>query len=512
MATPQEKLADALEALHALQEQGRAIIRTQDLTRVQRERLTRQGFIRPVINGWYIPARPDEAVGETTAWYASYWDFVSAYLEDRFGDAWSLSPEQSLLLHAEQWRVPDQLLVRSPRGRGQVTQLIHGSSLYDLRLPGAQDQDQAVLRSLRVYKVEAALIASGPGVYATFPMEMRAVLAGQRDFSAVLERLLNGGHSVIAGRLAGACRNIGRDREADDILETMRAAGYDVRETDPFAGRLPGFVYRRDESPASQRIRLMWQTLREDISGRFPAPAEQPVVSEDYLQAVEDLYVTDAYHSLSIEGYRVDAALIDRVRRGDWNPEANDEDRRQRDALAARGYHDAFQAVKASVARVLEGQNAGRIADQDHRGWYRQLFGPSVTAGLIPAGALAGYRNGPVYIRGSRHTPLNPDAVRDAMGTLFELLHEEVEPSVRVVLGHFVFVYIHPYLDGNGRMGRFLMNLMFASGGYPWTVIPVQQRQAYMAALEQASVDQNIGPFADFLSGLIGETPPAAPA
>jgi len=83
---------------------------------------------------------------------------------------------------------------------------------------------------------------------------------------------------------------------------------------------------------------------------------------------------------------------------------------------------------------------------------------------------------------------------------------------VRVVLGHFVFVYIHPYLDGNGRMGRFLMNLMFASGGYPWTVIPVQQRQAYMAALEQASVDQNIGPFADFLSGLIGETPPAAPA
>jgi hypothetical protein len=172
------------------------------------------------------------------------------------------------------------------------------------------------------------------------------------------------------------------------------------------------------------------------------------------------------------------------MRRGDWNPEANDEDRRQRDALAATGYHDAFQAVKANVARVLAGQNAGRIAEEDHRGWYRQLCGPSVTAGLIPAGALAGYRNGPVYIRGSRHTPLNPDAVRDAMGTLFELLDEEAEPGVRVVLGHFVFVYIHPYLDGNGRMGRFLMNLMFASGGYPWTVIPVQQRQAYMAALE----------------------------
>lgn len=46
------------------------------------------------------------------------------------------------------------------------------------------------------------------------------------------------------------------------------------------------------------------------------------------------------------------------------------------------------------------------------------------------------------------------------MPVLFDLLHEETEPSVRVVLGHFIFVYIHPYQDGNGRMGRFLMNTM----------------------------------------------------
>jgi Fic family protein len=43
--------------------------------------------------------------------------------------------------------------------------------------------------------------------------------------------------------------------------------------------------------------------------------------------------------------------------------------------------------------------------------------------------------------------------VRDCMPAFFDLLKEEPEPSVRVVLGHFVFVYIHPYMDGNGRMG-----------------------------------------------------------
>ena len=74
---------------------------------------------------------------------------------------------------------------------------------------------------------------------------------------------------------------------------------------------------------------------------------------------------------------------------------------------------------------------------------------------------------------------------------------------MRVVLGHFIFVYIHPYMDGNGRIGRFMMNTMMASGGYPWTIIPVEQRTTYMAALERASVDQDIRPFAQFLSGLV---------
>jgi Fic family protein len=101
------------------------------------------------------------------------------------------------------------------------------------------------------------------------------------------------------------------------------------------------------------------------------------------------------------------------------------------------------------------------------------------------------------------HVPPNREAVRDLVPALFELLREEAEPAARVVLGHFVFVYIHPYMDGNGRMGRFLMNVMLASGGYPWTVIPVDARNAYMAALEEASVGQNIVPFADLLARLV---------
>jgi Fic family protein len=86
------------------------------------------------------------------------------------------------------------------------------------------------------------------------------------------------------------------------------------------------------------------------------------------------------------------------------------------------------------------------------------------------------------------------------MPGLFDLLEQEPEPCVRAVLGHWLFGYIHPYSDGNGRMARFLMNVMLASGGYPWTVIRVEDRGSYLAALDHASIDGQIALFAQFVA------------
>ena len=338
-----------------------------------------------------------------------------------------------------------------------------------------------------------------------------------RDASDVLALLLDGGHSAVAGRLAGGFRNIGRARIADDILKTMRAAGYDVRENDPFSDRPALALPVREKSPYVTRVRLMWQQMRKTVMDIFPA-APGPVADIDaYMKAVEDVYVTDAYHSLSIEGYRVSPALIERVRTGAWNPDDDKSDREHRNALAARGYWQAYQAVRESVRKVLRGENPGAVVDADHGDWYRELFAPSVTAGIIRAADLAGYRSDQVYIRSSKHVPPRHEAVRDLMPAFFDLLREEEEPPVRVVLGHFVFVYIHPYVDGNGRMGRFLMNVMLAGGGYPWTVLPVEERNEYMAALEAASVEQNIQQFAALLARLVqarleGRPAPRVPA
>jgi fido (protein-threonine AMPylation protein) len=517
MASPSEKLAESLEILHGLQNaNGAAAIRAGDMSRTHRERLMANGFLQEVIKGWYIPSRPDEKKGESTAWYASFWRFAAVYLETRFGKTWSLSPEQSLSLHGGNWTVPRQLAVRSPKGKNNVTKLPHGTSLLDLKaalLPPAAREEKD---GLRLYALEAALIECSPQYFSSHATDARAAMAMIRDASGLLARLLEGGHSTIAGRLAGAFRNGGRERIADEIVKTMSAAGYTVRETDPFNDRPALALPAREASPYVNRIRLLWPKMREPVIARFPKAPGLPRNVEGYLKGVGKAYVTDAYHSLSIEGYRVSTELIERVRSGSWNPEANDRDRNERNAMAARGYFQAFQTVEKSIARVLKGDNPGTVAEEDHREWYREMFAPSVTAGILRPADLAGYRNGQVYIRQSMHVPLNRDAVRDAMPAFFDLLAGEKEPAVRVVLGHFVFVYIHPYMDGNGRMGRFLMNLMMAAGGYPWTVIPFADRNAYMAALEKASVGEDIGPFTDFLAKLVekrlaGEPLPEVP-
>jgi hypothetical protein len=505
MATPSEKLAESLEVMHELQERGVVAIRSRDLTRTHRERLCKNGFLQEVIKGWYVPTRPDEAPGGSTAWYASFWSFCAAYLQHLKGTDWCLSPEQSLSLHAENWTVPRQLPVRATKARNNITVLPHDTALLDIRAALPENKNIDIKDGLRLFSLPIALIECSPRYFKHTPTDMRAALSMVRDASEVLERLLEGGHSTIAGRLAGAFRNIGRNRIADDIVRTMRTAGYVVRENDPFETQIPVALPTRERSPYVNRIRIMWQEMRESIIESFPAAPGLPNNVAQYLKRVEEVYVTDAYHSLSIEGYRVSPELIERVRSSNWNPDDDENDREHRNALAARGYWKAYQEVQKSIEKVLRDDNPGNVVDDDHGIWYREMFGPSVTAGILKPADLAGYRNSRVHIRRSMHVPPSHEAARDAMPAFFDLLREETEPSVRVVLGHFIFVYIHPYVDGNGRMGRFLMNTMLASGGYPWTVIPVGERNAYMAALEEASVGQNIAPFADFLARLVND-------
>ncbi|MEO8346423.1 MAG: Fic family protein [Betaproteobacteria bacterium] len=505
MATPNEKLASSLEALRSLEVEGTVhAIPSSALSRTHRERLVKNGFLEEVVKGWYIPVRPGDAPGDSTGWYASMEEFVAGYCNKRFALNWHASPEQSLILRSGERTVPKQIQVWSLKGNNQRLPLPHDCSLFMYRppklLPAVAVADTG---GMRLVELIDALVAVSPGFFAKNPLEAQIALQLLPDASDLTRALLSGSHSVIAGRLAGALRAIGRGALADDILNVMRTAGYTVIEVNPFSRPLNALPGGRPESPYCQRLRLMWTEMRAPVIAAFPEPRAMPTDGKDLLQEIEARYVADAYHSLSIEGFRVTPELIEQVRNGTWDPDGSNQ--QTRDAMAAKGYFDAHILVKEDALNVFGGQNPGRVFRARLDDWYRALFGPSVQAGIVRATDLAGYRNDRVIIKGALHAPVSPEAVRDCMPVFFELLETEEHAAARAVLGHFVFVYVHPYMDGNGRLARFLMNMMLCSSGYAWTVIPVDTRPTYMRALEQASSFKNIEPFAQFVARLVVE-------
>jgi len=351
MATPSERLAASLEVLRELQQNGQHVFQAGQLSRVHRDRLVKNGFLQPVVKGWLMSTSPGARPGDSTAWFASFWEFCAAYCNERFGTDWHLSPEQSLLLHAENTVVPAQATVYSRKGHNNTIALPFRTALYDLKQAKMPPQSQLARRdALRLFTPEAALARVPESFFRHHSLETQVVLARITDASNLLRILLDGGHSSVAGRLAGALRRAGSAEQADEILSTMKRAGYDVRESDPYAnGQTIFAVNRPTEAPIVSRIQALWTSTRGAVLDIFPPPPGLPAMAEAYLAHVDDIYKEDAYHSLSIEGYRVNPVLIERVISGQWDPKHNEADKHNRDALAARGYWQAFQDVKASV-------------------------------------------------------------------------------------------------------------------------------------------------------------------
>lgn len=505
MATLQQKLADSLSVLKKYQDQhpdNLVIKGATTLGATHTKRLVDTGYLQMVIKGWYIPSFPGNE-GDSTVWYVSYWPFMTAYLNDKFGDRWCLSAEMSLYLYSGKSVVPKQLIVRAEKGNNNVTLLPFGTSLLDIKASVPKTTMPFQPFGMRLYELEEALLMASPDYYRRNVIEAQTCLATLKDVSKVLKIAIDNGNTSRAGRVAGALRTAGKVALADQIISTMKSVGYEIREENPFEE--PIGVALPEASPYASRIRLLWAKMR----GTILALAEENKLmgahrSTDEIFAMMDArYIKDSYNSLSIEGYKVTEELLERVRSGQWSPDENQKDKDRKDALAARGYYQAYQSLRKTIGSVFEGKAAGKVYVSDHHEWHSQLFEPCVQAGIIKASDLVGYRTHQVYIRNSMHTPLNPAAVLDAMTALGDLMEHEPDAFVRAVLGHFIFVYIHPYMDGNGRTARFLMNSQLVTGGYDWVVIPVERRSEYMKSLEKASVEEDIADFCRFVVSLI---------
>lgn len=216
------------------------------------------------------------------------------------------------------------------------------------------------------------------------------------------------------------------------------------------------------------------------------------------LKQAEENKKYDIYHSTTIEGYDITPEDVERVLLSPRIYKKKEKDLRNK--MAILGYKDAFEFV---LKKVKTDFPETKINDDLIKNIFFNLFRPSVEFKVVEGYSLTRYRNIQNYIRGSRHIPPAPDKIIDLMESMEKSLGQVIHPLVKAILAHFAFVSIHPYMDGNGRTARLLMNYILLSSGYQWVTIKAEDRKKYFDALETAQVDDDIIPFAKLILGFL---------
>ncbi|HDL01010.1 MAG TPA: hypothetical protein ENH23_02105 [candidate division Zixibacteria bacterium] len=479
------------------------IVHSKNVKPKHRTLLIKSGYLKTIIKSWYLfdADLSAQKAGESALWYESMWSFIGQYLSYRFDDDYWLSSEASLDIHTDNNSMPPQIVIFVKDGTEDVTHLPNNMSFMVTRSKTKPD-GLVEHRGVKVFPLEIALANSVPNYFKKNPVNMQIALKNA-NFDKLAEALLRSKNISSAGRLIGAYKALNMRAESKKLEVIMTGAFESIKTTNPFVLAPIVLEDKRKEAASASRIRIMWQQMRQDIIDGFNKCGPEfdffsrPI--NETLSMIGEIYIHDAYNSLSIEGYKVTHELIERVSNGNWSPETIEQDKEAKDALAAKGYHGAFNNVKESITEAYKKEDINYLIDVGITQWYTALFKPCVTAGLIGELNLAGFRKGPIYIRGSRHVPPASEQLMDCMAALKECIIEEESFAVKAVLGHLFVGYIHPFFDGNGRTARFLMNFIFIVGGYRWVVIKQETKGRYLAALESASVGKDIVPFVDFI-------------
>ncbi|MFA6527804.1 MAG: Fic family protein [Candidatus Babeliales bacterium] len=165
-----------------------------------------------------------------------------------------------------------------------------------------------------------------------------------------------------------------------------------------------------------------------------------------------------------------------------------------RDHFEAIGHSEAFTMMFAMAQQKSFSQ---ADIQQLHKLFYHRID-------MARAGA---YRTEQVFISGSEYALPTPDKVAVLMQqfiTDYGMLPDGMHGVEYAALVHKIFVFIHPFVDGNGRVARLLMNLVLLQHGYFVAIIPPVRRRDYIASLEKAHRDDS--DFKMFIASMVYET------
>lgn len=229
------------------------------------------------------------------------------------------------------------------------------------------------------------------------------------------------------------------------------------------------------EKPADGRYKAKENLLSQIDRKKRELDTRRPLTEGELERLNEEFVVEYTYNSNAIEGNTLTLRETDLVLRGltvDSKP--------LKDHLEAVGHKDAFDFV-----RELVKENAPLSEHNIKQIHYLVLADKKQDRGV--------YRRVPVHIMGAHHEPAQPYLIEPKMEQLLQAYKDDTEHIItKLARFHIEFEGIHPFIDGNGRTGRLLVNLELMKAGYPPIDIKFKDRMKYYDAFDAYHVKHNL--------------------
>ena len=256
-------------------------------------------------------------------------------------------------------------------------------------------------------------------------------------------------------------------------------------------GKIPG-AYQQGRAwkipydatkPSDERYKNK-ESLIPILEDKLKVLKKRRPLTEGELERLNEEFLTEyTYNSNAIEGNTLTLRETDMVLRG-----LTIDRKSLKEHLEVIGHKEAFDYVKQLVSENAEiSENLIKdihylvLADKkDDRGVYRRI---------------------PVRIMGAAHEPVQPYLIIPKMEELLEQYKNSKEDIVtKLARFHIEFEDIHPFIDGNGRTGRLLINLELMKAGYPPIDIKFSDRLKYYEAFDEYHIKHNISAMADMFA------------